>query len=299
MPTAAGATEALLDPEFLKKLEYLHIVSKKILSGQFRAERTSRKRGSGLEFADHRGYSAGDDFRHIDWKAFQRLGRLLLRLYEEDQDLPIYVLIDASKSMADGTPTKLDYARQVAAALCFIGLSHLDKVTLVSYSNRIESELHSQRGKRQVFKLFRFLSEIQPAGETNAREAFRVFASQRHPRGVAVVISDFMDPAGFEAALNVLRFSQHDVFAVHVTRRTDASPDLKGDVRLVDAETGHGLDVAVTPQLLERYRAAYEAYCEEISRYCAKYRFGYVRTFTELPFEDVILQVFRQGRFLA
>lgn len=299
MSSVSPASVELFEPAFLKKLEYLHIVSKKVLSGQFRAERASRKRGSGLEFADHRGYAAGDDFRHVDWKAYQRLGRLILRLYEEDQDLPIYVFVDASRSMADGAPTKLHYARQVAAALCFIGLSHLDKVTLVAYSSRIEQELTSQRGKRQIFKVFKFLSDLEPSGETDAREAFRAFCNQKRPRGVAVVISDFMDPVGFEASLNVLRYSRHDVFAVHVTRRTDAEPSLKGDVLLVDSETGGTVDVVVTPALLSRYREVYKRFCDELAAYCAKYDFGYVRTFTELPFEDVILQVFRQGRFLA
>src|SRR5262245_13678648 len=114
------AEEVLFDGEFLKKLEYLHILSKRLFSGQFRADRRARKYGSGLEFADHRGYTPGDDFRHVDWKAYQRLDRLLLRLFQEEQDLPIYLMVDCSRSMAPGRPSKLQFSRQIAAALCYI-----------------------------------------------------------------------------------------------------------------------------------------------------------------------------------
>src|SRR6188474_992524 len=124
--------------DFLRKLEYLHVVSKRALAGQNRADRLSPKRGRGLEFADHRGYSAGDDFRHIDWKAYQRLNRLLLRLFDEEQDLPIYLFIDASKSMSE--PAKFDQARRIAAALCYIGLAHLDRVLILPFGGRLGGE---------------------------------------------------------------------------------------------------------------------------------------------------------------
>ena len=291
--------DTLFDGAFLKKLEYLHIVSKRAFAGQFRAERRARTRGSGLEFADHRAYAPGDDFRRVDWRAYQRLEKLLLRLFEEEQDLPIYLFIDASRSMAAGRPTKLAYACQVAAALCYIGLAHLDRVTLAPYTDHLGRELASQRGKGQIFKVFRFLGQLAAGGTTNAKEAFEKFCRSKRPRGIAVVISDFLDPHGFEAGLNLLRFSHHDIFALHIVSRTDAEPALRGELQLVDTETGSMHNITATPSLLSAYQKVYAEFCNEIERFCARYQLGYVRTQTEMPFEDVILQVFRQNRFLT
>jgi uncharacterized protein (DUF58 family) len=289
---------SLFSSDFLRKLEYLHIVSKRAFPGQFRAERRSRKLGSGLEFADHRAYVPGDDFRHVDWTAYQRLDKLLLRLFEVEQDLPIYLLIDCSRSMAAGTPAKLQYACQVAAALCYIGLAHLDRVTVLAFAGDVVRELPSQRGRGRIFKVFRFLADIEPGPSTNLRTSFTTFISRPRARGVAVVISDFLDPAGFAPGLDVLRFYRHDVFAVHVTTRPEVEPDLRGDLTLVDLETSETREVAVTPAVLASYRAVFLQLCDDLARYCTRFRFGYLQAPAERPIEDAILQVFRQGRFL-
>src|SRR4026209_2621917 len=138
MSTANGNLP-LFDDEFLKKLEYLNIISKRLFAGQLRAERRTRKRGTRLEFADYRAYVAGDDFRHLDWKAYLRLNRPILKLFAEGEDLPIYFFVDSSQSMSYGEPSKLDYARRVAAALCYIGLANLDRVSLISYADKVKS----------------------------------------------------------------------------------------------------------------------------------------------------------------
>src|SRR5436189_2145106 len=181
------ATVTLFDDEFLKKLEYLNIVSKRLFAGQLRAERRTRKRGTGLEFADYRAYVAGDDFRYLDWKAYLRLNRLILRLFEEEQDLPVYIFVDSSKSMDFGTPTKLDYARRVAAALCYIGLANLDRVNVISYAVFCLKKKTPQRGKGRIFKIFRFLTEMAPSGETDARSSFKTYCTETRRRGLAVV----------------------------------------------------------------------------------------------------------------
>ncbi len=285
------------DEQFMRKLEYLALVSKRF-SGQFKAERRSRKLGSGLEFADYRGYVAGDDFRYLDWKTYLRLGRLLLRLYEEEEDLPIYVFVDCSQSMAYGDPGKLEYAKSVAAALCYIGLANLDRVRVVAYADGIRSELAPQRGKSQIFRVFQFLSEITTGGETNGREAFKMFCTGSRRRGLAVVISDFFEPGGFEYGLNMLRYYRHDVFVLQVAAHEDVLPRVRGQVQLVDSETQQSQEMTVTPALLEAYRREMDRFSEEIRRHCVKYQLGYVRTVTDYPFEDLVLQVFRQGRFL-
>ncbi len=289
---------SLFDRDFLRKLEYLHVVSKRVFAGQFRAERRARTRGSGLEFADHRAYAPGDDFRHVDWTAYQRLDKLLLRLFEEEQDLPIYLFVDCSRSMASGEPSKLAYARQIAAALCYIGLAHLDRVSLIAFSRDLDRELPSQRGRGRIFKVFGFLGDLEPGGETDAKRAFSTFSARPRPRGVAVVVSDFLDPAGHAAGLDVLRFFRHDVFAVHVTTAAEREPALHGDHALVDAETGERFDVSLTPSLLAAYRQAFAEHAAGLARYCAKYRFGYLSAPAEQPIEDAILRTFRMGRFL-
>ena len=285
--------------DFLKKLEYLHILSKRVFAGQFRADRITKKRGSGLEFADHKPYTAGDDFRHIDWRAYQRLDRLLLRMFEEEQDMPVYLFIDTSRSMAEGTPSKLDYACHVAAALCYIGLAHLDRVAILTWKEKLDAETPTRRGKGQIFRIFDFLQALEPDGKTDLAGAIRAFSARRKQRGVAVVISDFLDPSGHEAGLNALRYFQHDVFLVHVTSKHDAEPAVAGDIRMVDSETGESRDVELTPTLLHAYTRAWQAHVDALAAYATKYNIGYVRTPIEQPFEDTILQVFRQGRFLA
>jgi uncharacterized protein (DUF58 family) len=295
---STNATSALFDDRFLKKLEHLSFISRRLLSGELMAERKSRKRGSGLEFADYRSYVAGDDFRHLDWKAYLRLNRLILRLFEEEQDVPIYILVDSSRSMDFGTPSKLDYSRRIAAALCYIGLANLDRVHIVSYAGNIASELSSQRGKNQIFNVFRFLTDIIPAGETDARTAFLSWFSESKRRGLAVVISDFFDSNGFEGGLDVLRHFRHDVFAIHIASADEAEPQLQGDLLLVDAEDRMKRDITVTPALLRAYRAEFERHCKTVESYCGRYELGYVRTITDFPFEDLVLRIFRQGRFL-
>jgi len=296
--TSTTAKDTLFDDEFLKKLEYLSIMSKRLFAGQLKAERRTRKRGTGLEFADYRAYVAGDDFRHLDWKAYLRLNKLILKLFEEEEDLPIYFFVDCSQSMSYGNPSKLDYARKIAAALCYIGLANLDRVNLISFAGGITGELPPQRGKGKIFKIFKFLSEVVPAGETDAKEAFKTYCTEKRRRGLAVVISDFFDPHGFETALNILRHFRHDVFVIHVASHEEINPQLRGELVLVDSESQSSREITVTPSLLTAYRAEFMKYCESIENYCGRYQFGYVRTATDYPFDELVLKVFRQGRFL-
>ncbi len=285
------------DDDFLRKLEYLHVVSRRALAGQNRADRITPMRGRGLEFADHRPYAAGDDFRHIDWKAYKRLNRLLLRLFDEERDLPIYVLLDISRSMAE--PAKFDMARRLTAAICYIGLAHLDRVTLLPFAEGLGRESAPGRGKARIFRVFDSLEGLEPDGATSLRDSFKAFASRPRHTGLTVVISDFLDPGGFEAGLKMLRTLGHDVFVVHVASPRDRDAGGFGDARFVDAETGEMRDVDVTPLLAARYAQAWDAHAAELERFCVRYDIGYVRADADRPFEEIILKAFRLGRFLA
>ncbi len=283
--------------EFLKKLEYLHVVSKQAFAGQNRADRLTPKRGQGIEFADHRPYTVGDDFRHIDWKAYKRLGRLLLRLFDEERDLPIYLMLDVSRSMAE--PGKFDMARRLAAALCYIGLVHLDRLTILPFGRGLGDESSPGRGKGRIFRVFEMLERLEAAGPTDLRESFKDFASRPRQRGLTVIISDFLDPGGFEAGLKILRTIGHDVFVIHIASQHDRDPGAFGDVRFVDVETGDLREIEVTPRLAAAYAAAWDAHASDLERFCGRYNIGYVRADAERPFEEIVLKAFRQGRFLA
>src|SRR6185369_10462985 len=222
-----ASTVSLFDDEFLKKLEYLSILSKRLFAGQLKAERRAMRRGTGLEFADYRQYVAGDDFRHLDWKAYLRLNKLILRLFEEEEDLPIYLFVDVSQSMTYGDPSKVDYARRVAAALCYIGLSNLDRVNVIAFADGVKSELPPQRGKGRIFKIFRFLTDMAPSGQTDAKASFKTYCTETRRRGLAVVISDFFDSHGFESALDILRHFRHDVFVLHIASHEEIDPALR------------------------------------------------------------------------
>jgi uncharacterized protein (DUF58 family) len=297
------ASPLRFDDDFLKKLEYLHVVSKRAFAGQNRADRLTPKRGRGLEFADHRPYAPGDDFRHIDWKAYKRLNRLLLRLFDEERDLPIYLMLDVSRSMAE--PAKFDMARRIAAALCYIGLVHLDKLTILPFGAGLGHESSAGRGKGRIFRVFELLERLEPGGPTDLRESFKEFASRPRHVGLTVVISDFLDPGrqeeakGFEPGLKILRTLGHDVFVVHVTSQRDRDPGVFGEVRFVDVETGDRREIEVTPRLAAAYRHAWDAHAADLERFCGRYDVGYVRADAARPFEEIVLKAFRQGRFLA
>ena len=283
--------------DFLKKLEYLHVVSRREFAGQNRADRRTPKRGRGIEFADHRPYTPGDDFRHIDWKAYRRLNRLLLRMFDEEQDLPIYLVLDVSASMAE--PAKFDMARRLAAALCYVGLAHLDRLTILTFTKGLAHESSPGRGKGKIFRVFELLEKMEAGGPTDLRASCKEFAARSRQIGLTVVISDFLEPTGADVGLKILRTLGHDVFAVHVTSRADRDPGSLGDARFVDAETGELRDLEVTPRLADAYMAAWEKHTEELVRFCGRYGIGYVRADAERPFEEIVLKAFRQGRFLA
>jgi uncharacterized protein (DUF58 family) len=302
-PRLAADREDLFDDEFQRKLDYLALVSKRVFAGRMRAERRTKKSGGGVEFADHRDYQPGDDFRYLDWNVYQRFERLLLRLYEEEEDLAIYLIVDASESMAFGADgrgkgAKLRYAKKVCAALAYVGLANLDRVSIVSTSDQVMDRMPETRGKARIFKVFRFLRELEPSGATDLGDALKAFVAQNKRRGLAVLISDLYDPKGFERGINVLRYNKFDPFVVHVVDPAEARPELSGDVLLYDCETGEEREVTVTAKVLRRFEEAYRAYVADIARFCATHQVPYIEADVQVPFDELILRVFRRGGFL-
>ena len=289
---------ALFDEAFLKKIEYLYVMSKKVFTGKLRAERKTKKVATGMEFADHRNYAPGDDFRALDWRVYGRTEKLLVRLFEEKEDLAIYFLIDCSESMHFGDNIKLDYARRMAAALGYIGLCNQDRVSFVAFNGQVIDRLPLTSGRGQIYKIFNFLEKLKGEGMTSFEEAFKSFAGHNRRRGVVVVLSDFYNPEGYEKALNFLHYQQFETYVVHIVDTNEFNTKVNGDVSLVDSETGERLDITMTSRLLSKYKAAFDALCLKMESYCVSRNMLYFRTPVETPFDEIVLKVFRAGGFL-
>jgi uncharacterized protein (DUF58 family) len=296
---SSDRSEELFDDEFQRKLDYLAVVSRRVFKGRFRAERRTRKSGSGVEFADHRQYVAGDDFRYLDWNVYRRLGRLLVRLYEEEEDLSIYIVIDTSSSMGFSERRKFIYAEKLAAALAYVGLSNLDRITIVAATHEIAARMPPARGKARIFKVLQFLRGLTPEGTTDMGDAMKTFVAQHKRRGLVVLLSDLYDPKGFERGINVLRYNRFEPFVLHIVDPDDARPKVAGDVRLYDCETGEEREVTVTPKVLARYREAFEQYLAEVQKFCTERQVSYVAADVQVPFDELVLRVLRRGTLLS
>lgn len=300
-PSAPRGEEELFDEAFLARLELLQVVARRVFRGRTRAERKSRKVGSGLEFADHREYSPGDDIRNLDWNVLMRLGQPLIRLFEEDEDLPIRIAVDVSASMQTAGGRKLRYAQQVAAALAYVGLANLDRVGLTAMSGKVHTTLPAVRGKGRIFRIFEFLRTAPRGGPTDLRAACKRLAAESAQPGLTVVLSDFYDLDGAFDGLNLLRFRKHEPIAIQILDPVEARPEmtgLRGDVRLVDCEGGEGADVTLAPATLRAYAAAHERFCEALAQSCRSRGIPYFRAEIDTPFDELVLRLFRLGGLL-
>ncbi|KIG12347.1 hypothetical protein DB30_01579 [Enhygromyxa salina] len=293
----------LFDDEFLRQLELLQVVARRLIRGRQRAERKTKKVGSGLEFADHREYSPGDDIRAVDWGVYARLGQTLVRLFEEDEDLPLRVVVDVSDSMLTKDGQKLIYAQKIAAALAYVGLAGLDRVGLTAFSSTIHETLPAIRGKGRIFRVFEFLKNTKIGGPTSIAAGCKRVAAQASQPGVTVVLSDFYDLEGAFDGLNMLRFRKHEVVAIQVLDPIEANPidtGLRGDVTLVDVE-GDGAnsrDVTLSAALLKAYAEAHERFCTQLENKCRSRGMPFFRASIDEPFEDLVLRIFRLGGVL-
>lgn len=250
-----------------------------------------------MEFADYRPYSDGDDLKSVDWRAYLKHDRLFVKLFVEEADLPIYIFLDTSASMAVGG--KFDYGRQVAAALAHIGFVNMDRVSLIAMADGVAQQLSGLRGKNQSWPAFEFLQRVESRGNTSLETAFKRYFAVPRAKGLIVAISDFLDRAGFEPGLRVLRNLHQDVLALQLVSPSDFEPaDVDEEVVLVDAENGEETRQRITPALLSQYRKAFDAHCMAISAYCDKNGWGYVRAMTNASVEALVLSALRKEGLL-
>ncbi|WP_153555590.1 DUF58 domain-containing protein [Roseimaritima sediminicola] len=282
----------MFDSEFLKRLEYLSLLSKRVFNGQLLAQRRSKQLGGGVEFADHRDYLHGDDLRYLDWNVYARHGDLLLKRFQEEQDLYVYLLLDVSESMNTGEPNKFLFARQLAAALAYIALADLDRVSIVAYADEIVDTLPIMRGKDNVLGLLRFLENLKTSGRsTDLAAVASQFGRQAPRRGIVLILSDLFDQDGFRSGIDRLRHQRFDPSVLQVHSAQEADPGLLGDVQLEDVETGAQRLVTITESKREAYRRRFAAFNADVQQYCRTYGLSHTRACSDVPFDAVLLKM--------
>jgi uncharacterized protein (DUF58 family) len=283
----------LFDEAFLYKLERLSILSRRAMAGQLQGERRSPKRGQSVEFADFRPYSPGDDFRRIDWNAYARLERFFLKLFVEEEDLTVHLLVDTSRSMDWGQPNKLWYAVRAAGALGYIALASLDRVTVSAFSQQVREAFPPHRGKQQAMALFAFLQGLIPQTNTDLAIALRGYATTATRPGPLLLISDLLDD-GWRDGLTALAARGFEVTALHLLSSDETDPSLAGDLKLLDVETGEPVEITADYDLLARYRQGLADWQDELRVFCGGRRMNYVAVTTDVPFEELILSFLRR-----
>lgn len=273
---AVTNTPELLPPELMARLERLELVTRKVFRGRMKGERRSTRKGESVEFADFRNYVPGDDLRRLDWNLYARLDKLILKLFQEEEDLHVFALVDDSPSMLFGEPTKLDYAKQIAAALGFVGLVKGDRVVIESLSQGLRQRAPVLRGRKSVFRMRGWLEAMgdnpgdRSAEPASLAEGVRRFCLRNAGRGVVVLISDLMDKQGYEAALRLLVARRMDVYVLQVLSREEIDPEIQGDLRLVDCEDGDWAEVTASAPLIKRYKETLSAFTTEAQRFCSQ-----------------------------
>lgn len=303
--------DALLTPELLRRLEQFQLLATRRAKSSSKGERRSRARGQSVEFADYRTYVHGDDFRYLDWNLYGRLERLFLKLYEEERELPVRIFLDASQSMTFGEPPKFHFARQVAAAIGYVALSGFDRVSVIPFpdvANGLETDqatrtmelaargaLRSVRGKKSAIQFFRNLGSLTASGAANLNEALRRGALEARQAGVAVVLSDFLDPAGYESGLSALVGRGFQVDLVQILAPDELSPGTFGDLRLVDSETGAVQEVTFGRFRLKAYRQTVQNFMQRLREYCQKRGINFFTASSNTDLPELLLKQLRKA----
>ena len=281
-------TPPLLSPALLAQLERLELVSRKIFRGRMKGERRSKRKGQSVEFADFRNYVAGDDLRFIDWNTYARLDRLFLKLFLEEEDLHFYSLIDASESMNFGDPTKLRYAKQLAASLGFIGLARADRVKIETLGTTHRSPGPVLRGRRSLWRMMEYLDGIEPGENISLADGVKNFCLRNHGKGILVLITDLMDKSGYEGALRYLLAQQMDVYVIQVLSQEEVEPDIKGDLRLVDCEDADVAEITVSRPLMQRYKRTLASFVDGAREFSTRRGMNYLLANTNVPVETMV-----------
>ncbi len=290
----------LLTPELLRRLEQFQLLAARRAKSSARGERRSKARGQSVEFADHRNYVPGDDFRYLDWNLFGRLEKLFLKLYEEERELPVRIFLDASESMAFGEPRKFDFARQIAAAVGYVALCGFDRVSVIPFPDNkeeaaVRGALRAVRGRKSALNFFQNITQLTAKGSASFNESLRRGALEARQAGVAVVLSDFLDPAGYESGLTALVGRGFQVNAVQILAPEELSPSTYGDLRLVDAETGNVQEVSFGRYRMSAYQQMVQNFCQRLKEYSSSRGISFFMASSNTALEYLLLKQLRQA----
>ena len=292
--------KSLLFPsDFMRKLDALSIVARRWRRGADVGLRRTPHIGRSIEFAETRSYSPGDDFRRIDWHAFARLDRLFLRLFHAEESLRVSLLLDTSRSMGWGQPSKLDFARRLAGALAYVSLANDDHVLAAGFSDRLHSYLPPKTGKTAVWKIWEFLEQLPSEDTTDLTTALAQMRRYRPRPGLTFLLTDLFSPTGYQAALRSLLGLQQEVVLLQVLAPEELIPDLMGDWRLVDDEDGTSLELTATPEVIQAYRQRLYAFVEEVVSFCHSRSIVFLQLRSDLSIEDAVLRLLRKARVLT
>jgi uncharacterized protein (DUF58 family) len=286
----------LLEPGFIRTLDQLALLTRRAMPGNIQGERRSPKRGSSVEFADYRAYTTGDDFRQIDWKLYGRMERFYLKLFVAEEELTVHLLLDTSGSMDWGEPNKFDYARRAAAAFAYVALRGLDRVTVTAVGGN-GARLRGVRGQRGALPLFDFLSKLPSGGGADLATICRRYAQGGAGGGPLLLCSDLMDP-NWEEALRALSTRPFEVTILHTLAPQELRPDLDGDFRLLDVESGEPIEISADPNVLQRYNESLRSWQEEIEQFCSGRGMAYIPVDTSVPIKEFVLSTLRQRGLL-
>jgi len=291
----------LFDESTLRKLNQLTLIASRVRSGAMKGERRSSRRGSSVEFADYRNYAPGDDLRRLDWNIYARLERPFIKLFEEEEDLAVHVLVDGSQSMNWGEEeeNKSKYALKLAAGLGAITLASGDVLTLgFLQGGRVSTEFGPSRGQASLTRLFRFLENLEPAGATDLNRSMRDYSIIPRRAGLAILISDLFANDGYETGLRRLMGRGHEAALIHVLAPDELDPPLAGDLQLVDIETNHAQDVSIDGGLRERYKARARQWIHSTQTDCRKHGIRYLDVITSQPWDQTLLLEMRRAGFV-
>ena len=291
---------SLFTPDFLHKLEALGLATRQSFAGTSAGPRRSPRLGTSVEFSDFRNYAPGDDYHRIDWNAYARLERLFLRLYRAEENLTVSLLLDASRSMAWGEPSKFDLARQVAGAMAYLALVKDDRIGVVALGDDHLSHLPSVGGRAQVWRVLDFLEQLQPLGTTDLGGALSSFASRYRQRpGLSVLVTDLLTDSDWRAGLRALLASRQEVIVLQILASEEITPEITGHWQMVDDEDGASLEVTLTPRTLQEYRDRLSAYTREVASFCHAHGVTFVQLRSDLLIEDAVLRLLRRAQVVV
>ncbi|MCR9292330.1 MAG: DUF58 domain-containing protein [bacterium] len=289
----ATSSQDLLPPRLLARLEKMELISRKIFRGRLKGERRSKRKGQSVEFADYRNYVPGDDLRFVDWNLYARLDKLYLKLFLEEEDLHVYFLVDASPSMNFGEPTKFFAAKQLAAALAFVGMCRGDRVR-IEFLGRNNQSSPVLRGRSQLWRMVDFVQSVEPVEPVDLTSSIKQFCLRNTGRGIVVLLSDLMDKQGYESALRLLVGQQMDVFVLQILSPEEMEPELSGDLKLVDCEDSDEAEISVNTAVIKRYKATLAAFVNQARKFCAQRDMTYLLARSDQGADVLVGQYLRE-----